>query len=83
MAKVTLDITTGKGEKKQTHSYAFDGDDVPLLLLEAQQEGKASLMREALTDFLDLPEAVARQLTIGHIKQIGAAIKEATEVPNG
>jgi hypothetical protein len=52
-------------------------------LLEAQQEGKASLMREALTDFLELPEAVARQLTIGHIKQIGAAIKEATESPNG
>lgn len=83
MAQVTLEIDVGKGEKKQTHKYTFDGDDVPLLLLEAQQEGKASLMREALTDFLELPDAVARQLTIRHIKQIGAAIKEATEIPNG
>jgi hypothetical protein len=82
MATVDLEIKVGKGAKATTHNYKFDGDDVPLLLLEAQQEGKASLMREALTDFLELPEAVARQLTIGHIKQIGAAIKEATESPN-
>lgn len=83
MARVTLEIEVGKGEGKQTHTYSFDGDDVPLLLLEASQEGKAALMREALTDFLELPEGVARQLTIRHIKQIGAAIKEASESPNG
>lgn len=82
MAKVDLEIKVGKGAKQTTHNYSFDGDDVPLLLLEAQQEGKAALMREAITDFLELPEPVARQLTIGHIKQIGAAIKEATESPN-
>lgn len=82
MARVTLDIEVGKGESKQTHSYSFDGDDVPLLLLEASQEGKAALMREALTDFLELPEAVAKQLTIRHIKQIGNAIREATDAPN-
>jgi hypothetical protein len=83
MARVTLEIEVGKGDGKTTHSYSFDGDDVPLLLLEASQEGKAALMREALTDFLELPEAVARQLTIRHIKQIGQAIKEASESPNG
>lgn len=83
MASVTLKIEVGKGEKKTAHEYTFDGDDVPLILLEATQEGKAGLMREALTDFLELPADVARQLTIRHVKQIGAAIKEATESPNG
>lgn len=83
MAKVTLEITTGKGEKQQHHAFSFEGDDIPLLLLEASQEGKAALMREALAEFLELSETVAKQLTIGHIKQIGAAIKEAVDSPNG
>lgn len=83
MAKVDLSITVGKGEKEKTYTYSFEGDDVPLILLEASQEGKAKLMREAVTDFLELPEDVARQLTIKNVKQIGAAIKEATESPNG
>lgn len=82
MASVTLKIEVGRGAKAQAHEYTFDGDDVPLILLEATQEGKAGLMREALTDFLELPDDVARQLTIRHVKQIGAAIKEATESPN-
>lgn len=82
MAQVTLEITVGKGEKQATHKYTFDGDDVPLLLLEASQEGKAAMMREAIQDFLEMPPEIAKQLTMRHVKQIGAAIKEAIDSPN-
>ena len=83
MATITFDITVGKGERATTSSHTFDGDDIPLILVEASQTGDAKMLREAIAEFLDLPDNVSRQLTLRNIKQIGAAIKEASDAPNG
>lgn len=67
--------------KGEPHTYQADGDDMPLTLLEALQEGKAGLMREGIALFLGLSADVAAQLTVRHVKQLGAALKAAGEIP--
>jgi len=55
---------------------------MPLILLEALQEGNAKDMREGIAEFLDLTTEQSRALTVRDVKTIGAALKEASEVPN-
>lgn len=81
--QLSIEITTGKGDKAITTTHKVDSDDMPLILLEALQEGRAREMREGITDFLDLTPEQARALTVRDVKTIGAALKEASEVPNG
>ena len=83
MATITLDITIGKGANATTHAHTIDSDDVPLLLIEAAQDGKMGLLRESIADFLDLSPEVSKHLTMRHVKQIGKAIEEASKSPNG
>lgn len=68
---------------RTTHSktYHVDSDDIPLIFLEATSSGSVGPLREALSEFLDLTDAESRQLTVRHIKQIGAAMKEAQDDP--
>jgi hypothetical protein len=80
--QITVDITVGKGEKAVTHQYQVDSDDMPLALLEALQTGEAKLMRQGITDFLELPDEEAKHLTVRHVKQIGEALKAAQDGPN-
>ncbi len=56
---------------------------MPLILVEAAQSNDAAMLREAIASFLDMPDAVSRQLTLRNVKQISAAIKEAADDPNG
>ena len=74
-----LDITYKDGAK----TYEVDTDDLPLILLESLDEGKVSLMRAGIAEFLGLSEAESRQLTVRHIKEIGKAMKAAQDIPNG
>lgn len=74
-----LEITYKDGAAK---TYSVDSDDLPLILLESLDEGKVSLMRAGLAEFLGLSDAESRQLTVRHIKQIGQAMKAAQELPN-
>lgn len=78
-----LEITYKNGAESTTKTYSVDSDDMPLILLESLDEGKIGLMRTGIAEFLGLSEAESRQLTVRHIKQIGAAMKAAQEVPNG
>lgn len=78
---INLEISVGKGDKAKTHTCSADGDDMPLVLLEALQKGDAKLMREGIADFLDLPDDIATHLTVRHVKQIGDALKAAGDVP--
>ena len=82
MATITLEITLGKGEKAVTTAHVFDPDDMPLTFFEAAEENKISLMRGGITDLLELTPEQSRGLTIRHVKQITAAIKEASKLPN-
>lgn len=77
-----LDITYKNGAEAQSKTYHVDSDDLPLILLESLDEGKIGLMRAGIAEFLGLSEAESRQLTVRHIKQIGAAMKAAQELPN-
>lgn len=83
MATIDLTITTGKGEKSESHTYTIDPLDVPLALVEASEDGKFGMLRQAIADFLDLPDNISRQLTVRHVKQISEAISEASKIPNG
>ena len=74
-----IDFKNG-AEPKQ---YNVDSDDLPLILLESLEDGKVGLMRVGIAEFLGLSETESRQLTVRHIKQIGAAMKAAQELPNG
>lgn len=68
---------------KETHAYTVDSDDVPLIMIESMEENDFGAMRAAIADFLELPEEHAKQLTIGNLKQIGQAMKDAQNIPNG
>lgn len=80
--QLSIDITIGKGEKAKITTHTVDSDDMPLILLEAMEEGKVGLIRAGITDLLSLSEEESRQLTTGHLKQIARAIKAAAELPN-
>lgn len=82
MATITLDITLGKGEHAVTSSHAFDPDDMPLTFFEAAEQEKVGLMRAGITEVLGLTPEQSAGLTIRHVKQITAAIKEASKAPN-
>lgn len=68
---------------KETVAYTVDSDDVPLIMVESMEENDFKAMRQSIADFLELPDEHAKQLTIGNLKQIGQAMKDAQEVPNG
>lgn len=80
--QVNIDITIGKGDKAKTTQYSVDSDDLPLILLEAFQEGRAKEMREGVAEFLGLAAEEARALTLRHIKAISEALVEASKSPN-
>lgn len=83
MATITIDITLGKGEKSVTTQHSFDPDDMPLAFFEAAEEGKMSAMRTHIADLVGLTPEQSAGLTVRHLKQITAAIKEASKIPNG
>ena len=87
MAVINLDITfkykNGGPPEEHSRSFAIDSDDIPLILVEGMEEGKFGMMREGIADFLGLTAEESRQLTIRHMKAIGAAMKEAQTIPNG
>src|SRR5689334_20408122 len=85
MVTITIQFDKRENGTKTTYdrSFKIDPEDVPLLLLEGFQEGKAAYMREAIIELLDLTEAESRQLRTRHLRQLSEAIAEAVKVPNG
>ena len=82
MPLFTVEIIVGKGEKAKTYSYTADSLDMPLALVEAAQDGKMAILRESITEFMDIPEEVSKHLTVRHVNQISAAVAEASKLPN-
>jgi hypothetical protein len=82
MAVFTLDITVGRGDKAQTHTVTADTDDMPLILMEIGTQESAADIRAALTEFLDVPDEIAKRLTIRHLNSVAEAIGNATKIPN-
>lgn len=86
MARMTLDIAfkyvKDGARVEETRTFTIDSDDMPLILAESMDSSDFGMMREAITEFLGLTEAESRQLTVRHLKQIGAAMKEAQKIPN-
>lgn len=83
MAEFTITIEIGRGDKAQTYTATADTEDMPLILMEAGEREAAGAMREALADYLDLPENFATRLTVRHLKQIATQIAAAVKIPNG
>ena len=88
---INLDITfksratngrTAEGWIKETRHFTIDSEDMPLILAEAMDSNDFGMMRHAITDFLELTPAESKQITVGHLKKIGQAMKSAQEVPN-
>ena len=82
MATVEMVITfKHRGAAPVERTFTLDSDDMPLILAEAMDEGKIGLMREAITEYLDLSDAESKQLTVRNLKQIGEALKAASDIP--
>lgn len=76
----------GKKVKKrvrETRTYERDLEDLPLVILEMGETDSIRESRQAVADFLDLSDEEARQITLGHIRQITDAVKAAQTSPNG
>ena len=78
----TIEITVGKGEKARTHTATADTNDMPLILMEAATKDGASEARKALAEFLDLPDDIAKHLTIRHLNEVGEAVQKVAASPN-
>lgn len=82
MPMFTVEITVGKGDKAKKHTATADSNDMPLILMEAASSTGAADARQALADFLDLPDDIAKRLTIRHLNEVAAAIQEVAASPN-
>lgn len=71
-----------KERAKETRVWDRDLDELPLVLLEVGETESIAEMRQGVVDFLDLTPEEARQVTLGHIKQITGAIEAAQQSPN-
>ena len=80
---ITFEFTFGKGDKATTRPIDFDPEDITLGFLEdieaAQDTGKWAPMRAAIADLLGLSAAESRQITMRQFKQLGEAIRQASE----
>ncbi len=79
---VRLTITAGS----ETFERAIDPDELTLGFLEdietAQESGKWRDLIPAFATLLDLPRAAVRQISVKQFKLVGAALQEASAVPN-
>lgn len=80
---VTLTIAAGGVE----YERRIDPEDLTLGFLEdlelAQDTGKWRDLIPAFATLLDLPREAVRQISVKQFKAIGAALQEASAVPNG
>lgn len=83
MAEFTITITIGRGAKARTHTATVDSQDMPLILMEAGERETAREMREALAEYLELPDDFARRLTVRHLQEVSEQIASVTKIPNG
>ncbi len=78
-----IEFTFGKGERATTRVVNFDPEDITLGFLEdveaAQDTGKWGPIRNAIAGLLDLSPDESRQITMRQFKQIGEAIRVASE----
>lgn len=86
-AMITIEIdfkhTQGKETVVETRTFPLDIDDLPLTLCEALEQEGIGQLRVGITEYLGLTEEESKQLRLKHVKQIAAAIREASTVPNG
>ncbi len=78
-----IEFTFGKGERAVSRVVDFDPEDITLGFLEdieaAQDTGKWTPIRDAIADLLGLSRDESRQITMRQFKQIGEAIRQASE----
>jgi len=78
-----IEFTFGKGERAVTRAVDFDPEDITLGFLEdieaAQDTGKWTPIRDAIASLLGLSRDESRQITMRQFKQIGEAIRQASE----
>jgi hypothetical protein len=80
---ITFEFTFGAGDKASTRQIAFDPEDITLGFLEdveaAQDTGKWAPIRTAIAGLLGLTADESRQITMRQFKQLGEAIRVASE----
>lgn len=85
--RLTIEMTfryqRDKERVRETRTFERDLEDLPLILFEVGEAESIAEMRRGVADFLDLTEEEARQVTLGHVKQITSAIQAAQAIPNG
>ena len=85
--QLTIELTfrymRDKERVKETRTFERELEDLPLILFEVGESENIAEMRRGVADFLELTDEEARQITLGHVKQITAAIQAAQAIPNG